>query len=68
MFNVSDILIFVKYFISALIVVGIVFAPAYLARVTGKGKYDMLLVRIFSWLFGWTGIGWLWALFISSKK
>ena len=68
MFNVSGILIFVKYLISAVIVVGIILAPAYLASVTGKGKYEMLFVRISSWLFGWTGIGWLWALFISSKK
>jgi hypothetical protein len=68
MFNVSSILIFVKYLISAVIVVGIVLAPTYLARVNGKGKYEMLFVRISSWLFGWTGIGWLWALFISSKK
>ncbi|MBD5389150.1 hypothetical protein HDR63_02755 [bacterium] len=63
-----NILLMVKYVIGALIVVGIALAPAYLARVAGRKKYDMLLVRGYSWLFGWTGIGWLIALWWGVKK
>jgi hypothetical protein len=68
MFNLNSILLFIKYIICAAIVVGIFLAPAYIASVNGKDKYNMLLVRLSSWLLGWTGIGWLWALFQSVKK
>jgi hypothetical protein len=63
-----NLLLILKYALCAAIAVGIILAPAWLARLNGKGKYDMLLVRISSWLFGWTGIGWLYALFISVRK
>jgi hypothetical protein len=63
-----NILLILKYALCVAIMVGIILAPAWLARVNGKGKYDMLLVRISSWLFGWTGIGWLYALFLSVRK
>lgn len=63
-----NILLVIKYTMATAIVLGIMLAPAYLARVAGRGKYDMLLVRIYSWLFGWTGIGWLVALFWGIKK
>ncbi|MBN1325000.1 MAG: superinfection immunity protein [Alphaproteobacteria bacterium] len=68
MFSISNILLFIKYIICGAIVVGVVLAPAYIARLNGKDKYNMLLVRASSWLLGWTGIGWLWSLFWSTKK
>lgn len=64
----SDILLVVKYIASIAIVLAIILAPAWLARQNGRSKNDMILVRLGSWLFLWTGIGWLWALFWSSKK
>lgn len=68
MITLSDILPVAKYAISILIIAIIVLAPAWLARQTGKNKQDMILVRLASWIFGWTGIGWLWSLFWASKK
>lgn len=62
------VLLILKYAICIAIVTGIALAPAYLARVAGRKKYDMLLVRCYSWLFGWTGIGWLIALWWGVKK
>jgi hypothetical protein len=46
----------------------IMMAPAWLAAENGKGKFDAGLVRIASWLFGWTGVGWLFALYWAVKK
>ena len=63
-----DILLVIKYAIAIMILIAIVLAPAWLARQTGKSKQDMILVRLASWIFGWTGIGWLWSLFWSAKK
>ena len=63
MITTPDILLVIKYALAICIVVVIVLAPAWLARQTGKSKQDMILVRLASWLFGWTGIGWLWSLF-----
>ena len=68
MITLSDILPVAKYAISILIIAVIVLAPAWLARQTGKNKQDMILVHLASWIFGWTGIGWLWSLFWASKK
>jgi hypothetical protein len=42
-------------------------APAYLARLNGKGKMDMGVVRISSWLFGWTIVGWFVGLYWAIK-
>ncbi|MDR2413036.1 MAG: superinfection immunity protein [Rickettsiales bacterium] len=61
-------LLILKYLLCIAIIIGVVLTPAYLARVNGKKAYDMMLVRISSWLLGWTGIGWLFALFWSVKK
>lgn len=64
----SDILLIIKYLVALTIVFVIVMAPAWVARQTGKGKQDMILVRLASWVFGWSIIGWLWALFWGAKK
>lgn len=63
-----DILLALKYLAAITILAVVILTPAWLARQTGKSKQDMILVRLASWIFGWTGIGWLWALFWSAKK
>lgn len=63
-----EFLLVIKYIVSIAIVLAIILAPAWLARQNGRSKNDMILVRLGSWLFLWTGVGWLWALFWSSKK
>lgn len=60
--------LYFKYALAILVIIVIALAPAWLAQQTKKGKNDNGLVRIYSWLFGWTGIGWLIALFIAIKK
>ncbi len=68
MITTHQILIIAKYAIAVLLAIGIFLAPAWIARQTARGKQDMILVRLGSWVFSWTGIGWLWALFWASKK
>lgn len=63
-----DILLAIKYLAAITILAVVILTPAWLARQTGKSKQDMILVRLASWIFGWTGIGWLWSLFWSAKK
>lgn len=63
-----DVIVAIKYVASIAIVLAIVLAPAWLARQNSRDKNDMILVRLGSWLFLWTGVGWLWALFWSAKK
>ena len=64
----AQVIIFIKYIIAIALIAAIVFAPAYLAQQTKKDKTDMARIRIGSWLLGWSIIGWLWALFKSTKK
>jgi hypothetical protein len=58
----------VKYIVAAACLVLIILAPSYLAAQTKKGKADAMRVRVASWLFGWTGVGWLLALIWAIKK
>ncbi len=68
MITAPNILLILKYAVCGAIVIGIMLAPAWLARQNGKDKYANLMIRTASWLFGWTGIGWLVALFWAVKK
>ena len=63
-----NILLGIKYAICIVLLWGVIMAPAWLARQNGRAKYDMFLVRIYNWLFGWTGVGWLLALFLGVRK
>ena len=63
-----DILLIIKYTIAVILTVGIILAPAWIARQNGKGKPDMHAVRLGSWIFAWSFIGWLWALFWGVRK
>ena len=63
-----NILIYLKYAAIVCIFVCIVLTPAYLAAANEKSKYDMMRARCGSWLFGWSFIGWIFALFVSAKK
>lgn len=66
-FDAHTILI-IKYIVAALVMLAIILAPAYLAAKNGKDKFISLRVRVASWVFGWTGIGWLLALFWAIRK
>ena len=66
-FDVHMILI-VKYIVAAILLVCIMMAPAYLAAQNKKDKFVSMRIRVASWLFGWTGVGWLIALFWAIKK
>ncbi len=68
MISLNGILLVLKYIIAAIIFVGIVLIPAYLAAANGRSKYDSMRARMGSLMFGWSFLGWLFALFIASKK
>ena len=63
-----NVLLILKYAICVLISIGIIMAPAWIARQNGKGKPDMHAVRLASWVFGWSIIGWFWALYWAVRK
>lgn len=64
----AELILNIKYIVAGMLCVGIVLAPAYLAAKTGKGKVDAMRIRLASWVFGWTIIGWFLALFWAVKK
>lgn len=63
-----DILFILQNAIFAIFAIGIILAPSWIARQNGKGKPDMHAVRLASWVFGWSIIGWFWALYWATKK
>ena len=63
-----NILPVLKIVLIAFILICIILTPAYLAAINEKSKNDCMRVRCASWLFGWSIVGWLFALFISIKK
>jgi hypothetical protein len=68
MINIPDILLALKYIAAIAIFMGIVLTPAYLASANGRSKYDRMRSRMGSLMFGWSFIGWIFALFVSAKK
>jgi len=68
MISWNDILPILKYAGAICVFVCIFFAPAYLAAANNRSKYDCMRTRMGSWMFGWTIIGWIFALFVSAKK
>ncbi|MDW2958291.1 MAG: superinfection immunity protein [Alphaproteobacteria bacterium] len=57
-----------KYAICVLLLIGVILAPSWIARQNGKGKTEMYVVRLGSWVFGWSIVGWLWALYWAVRK
>lgn len=68
MIDISEILFVVKYAACVMVLMGIILAPAWVARQNGKGKPAMQAVRLGSWVFGWSIIGWIYALYQAVKK
>ncbi len=68
MISTNDILLIMKYIVAIAIFACIVLTPAYLAAANDKSKYDHMRTRMGSLMFGWSFIGWIFALFISAKK
>jgi hypothetical protein len=61
-------LITLKYILAILLIFAILMAPAWFVSQTKRDKLDHGIVRSTSWLLGWTGIGWIFALFWAVKK
>ena len=61
-------ILIIKYIVAVIALVAIILAPAYLAAKNDKDKITAMRIRVASWVFGWTGIGWLLALFWAVKK
>lgn len=68
MFQLGSILPFVKYVFVIAIFIILLGAPAWLARQNKKDKDQMGLIRISSWLLGWTGIGYFVAIWLAVRK
>ena len=68
MFTLPHIFITLKYIIAIMIVIGVWMLPAWLARQNKAGDLKMAMVRMSSWAFGWTGVGWLLGLYWAVKK
>ena len=68
MIDTTEILLFAKYALCAIILIIIILAPAWIARQNGKGKPDMHAVRLASWIFGWSIIAYIWSLFWATRK
>ncbi|MBR6009923.1 MAG: hypothetical protein IKP35_00690 [Alphaproteobacteria bacterium] len=68
MVSLASILWIIKRIVAVGVLICIILTPTYLAVVNGREKYDAMRVRFGSWIFGWSIIGWLFALFISAKK
>lgn len=64
----EGIIILIKYILGGAIVLGVFLAPAWIAAQAKKSPYDTMLVRVASWLLGFTIIGWLWSLFWASRR
>ena len=58
----------IKYIVAVVTLGAIILAPAYLAAKSEKPKAVAMRIRVASWVFGWTGIGWLLALIWAVKK
>ena len=68
MISLSEVLLIIKYVAVIGILVCLILTPAYLAAANDRSKYDRMRARVGSWLFGWSFIGWIFALFVSAKK
>ena len=64
----AETVLIIKYIAATVVLVAIIIAPAYLAAQAKKPKADAMRIRVASWVFGWTGVGWLLALFWAIKK
>ena len=62
------ILIATKYAVAGGCVLCVWMFPAWLARQNKKPEYQMGLVRFASFMFGWTGVGWVIALYWAARK
>lgn len=63
-----DIILIIKHIACAMLLLCIILAPSWIARQNNKGKPDMHAVRLGSLIFGWSIIGWLWALYWAVRK
>lgn len=68
MLTLKGILLVLKYIVAVAVLLGIILTPAYLAAANGRSKIDVMRVRMGSWMFGWSFVGWIFALFIAAKK
>lgn len=63
-----NILLVIKYIALICVFICLLLAPAYLACANNSSNYNRMRVRFGSWMFGWSFVGWLFALFVSTKK
>lgn len=68
MITIDGLILIAKYIAATYLLWCVIMAPAWIARQNKKSGLDMAIVRLANWLFWWTGVGWLVALFWGAKK
>ena len=68
MISIGTIILIAKYVAYTVLLFGVIMTPAWIARQNDKKPLDMARIRVASWVFGWSVIGWLWALLIAIRK
>lgn len=57
-----------KYIVATILLIGVVLAPAWIARQNKKAGLDMVIVRMVGWILWMTGVAWFVSLFWATKK
>jgi hypothetical protein len=67
MFTLASTLLVIKYVIAAAVILVVWAFPAWVARQNKVEDAQMMMIRVSSWGFGWTGFGWLLGLYWAVK-
>ena len=67
-FELGTLIILAKYAVGGGALVCVACAPCWLAEKNKKSALVVLQVRAAAWLFGWTGVGYMIALYLAAKK
>jgi hypothetical protein len=43
-------------------------APSWFAWLNNKQPVEVFKIRVASFAFGWTGVGWLWAMWVANRR
>jgi hypothetical protein len=61
-------IITIKYIFAVLLLLMIFIAPAWFAAQAKKSAPEQRVIRYANFGFGWTGVGWLFALWLATRK
>jgi hypothetical protein len=68
MITIGTVILIAKHIAYIALLIGVIMTPAWIARQNEKKPLDMARIRVASWVFGWSVIGWIWALIVATRK